>query len=339
MPKELVISAAPHETRVAILEDGLLCEIYIEREKEFALVGSIYKGRVTRVLPGMQSAFVDIGLDSDAFLYVGDFLENLEDYDHVVAPAEGKDRKDGAAGRRRLRASALRQQLRSLRPRSLRTSEASPGNEAQPVRAHFRSAAFPLSRLVNFTPQPRPFQRRPRSRPRRGLGGGYGQGKIVAAGRVAVAAVAVAGAGGAVAAAVAAAGPDATFRHPSTLHRGPSRRGPISLPDEPAPPADYTPVILPGESLAKYKDRVPGSPASPARPLTESSSAQPAQTAPRQDCPRRSTPRLKKRLARTTRTCRKLTPSRSKPPLQLSRSPSFPSKPPLNRKCRLARET
>ena len=93
MPKELVISAAPHETRVAILEDGLLCEIYIEREKEFALVGSIYKGRVTRVLPGMQSAFVDIGLDSDAFLYVGDFLENLEDYDHVVAPVEGKVQK------------------------------------------------------------------------------------------------------------------------------------------------------------------------------------------------------------------------------------------------------
>src|SRR6202521_5970539 len=93
MPKELVISAAPHETRVAILEDGQLCEIYIEREKEFALVGSIYKGRVTRVLPGMQSAFVEIGLDSDAFLYVGDFLENLEDYDHVVAPAEGKVEK------------------------------------------------------------------------------------------------------------------------------------------------------------------------------------------------------------------------------------------------------
>jgi Rne/Rng family ribonuclease len=93
MSKELVISAAPHETRVAILEDGQLCEIYIEREKEFALVGSIYKGRVTRVLPGMQSAFVDIGLDSDAFLYVGDFLENLEDYDHVVTAVEGKVQK------------------------------------------------------------------------------------------------------------------------------------------------------------------------------------------------------------------------------------------------------
>jgi ribonuclease G len=82
MSKELVISAASHERRVAILEEGQLVEIYIEREKEFALVGSIYKGRVTRVLPGMQSAFVDIGLDGDAFLYVSDVFENLEDYDH-----------------------------------------------------------------------------------------------------------------------------------------------------------------------------------------------------------------------------------------------------------------
>jgi ribonuclease G len=82
MSKELVISATSHERRVAILEEGQLVEIYIEREKEFALVGSIYKGRVTRVLPGMQSAFVDIGLDGDAFLYVSDVFENLEDYDH-----------------------------------------------------------------------------------------------------------------------------------------------------------------------------------------------------------------------------------------------------------------
>src|SRR6266581_1850746 len=81
MSKELVISAASHERRVAILEEGQLVEIYIEREKEFALVGSIYKGKVTRVLPGMQSAFVDIGLDGDAFLYVSDVFENLEDYE------------------------------------------------------------------------------------------------------------------------------------------------------------------------------------------------------------------------------------------------------------------
>src|SRR5881394_452801 len=81
MSKELVINATSHERRVAIMEEGQLVEIYIEREKEFALVGSIYKGKVTRVLPGMQSAFVDIGLDGDAFLYVSDVFENLEDYD------------------------------------------------------------------------------------------------------------------------------------------------------------------------------------------------------------------------------------------------------------------
>jgi Rne/Rng family ribonuclease len=85
MSKEMVISANPHETRVAIMEEGLLCEYYVEREKEFALVGSIYKGRVTRVLPGMQSSFVDIGLDSDAFLYVSDFLEGIEDLDDHIA--------------------------------------------------------------------------------------------------------------------------------------------------------------------------------------------------------------------------------------------------------------
>src|SRR6201998_3390241 len=93
MNKELFVSSTPHETKVGLVEDDLLAEIYLERENEYTLGVSIYKGRVTRVLPGMQSAFVDIGLDSDAFLYVGDFLENLEDYDHVVAPVEGKVEK------------------------------------------------------------------------------------------------------------------------------------------------------------------------------------------------------------------------------------------------------
>src|SRR5208282_358710 len=91
--KEMVISANPHETRVAILEEGQLCEYYVEREKEFALVGSIYKGRVTRVLPGMQSSFVEIGLDSDAFLYVTDFLEGIEEFDPIVTTVEEKVQK------------------------------------------------------------------------------------------------------------------------------------------------------------------------------------------------------------------------------------------------------
>lgn len=82
MTKELYVSSTPHETKVGMVEDDLLAEIYLERENEYTLAGSIYKGRVTRVLPGMQSAFVDIGLERDAFLYVSDFME-LEDHEDV----------------------------------------------------------------------------------------------------------------------------------------------------------------------------------------------------------------------------------------------------------------
>jgi Rne/Rng family ribonuclease len=85
MTRELFVSSTPHETKVGMVEDDLLAEIYLERENEYTLAGSIYKGRVTRVLPGMQSAFVDIGLERDAFLYVSDFmeLEDSEDLDDV----------------------------------------------------------------------------------------------------------------------------------------------------------------------------------------------------------------------------------------------------------------
>jgi len=81
MTKELFVSSTPHETRVGVVEDDELAEIYLEREKEYTLAGSVYKGRVTRVLPGMQSAFVDIGLERDAFLYVSDFMELPEEED------------------------------------------------------------------------------------------------------------------------------------------------------------------------------------------------------------------------------------------------------------------
>ena len=90
MSKELFISASPHETKVAVLEDDLLVEVYHERDTNTGLVGGIYKGRVNRVLPGMQSAFVDIGLERDAFLYVSDFFEDAEEYDKIVAEAEAR---------------------------------------------------------------------------------------------------------------------------------------------------------------------------------------------------------------------------------------------------------
>jgi ribonuclease G len=89
MSKEIYISSTPHETRLAIVEKDELTEIYYERENEYTLAGSIYNGRVTRVLPGMQSSFVDIGLERDAFLYITDFMEEAVDsaeFDSADAP-------------------------------------------------------------------------------------------------------------------------------------------------------------------------------------------------------------------------------------------------------------
>ncbi len=98
MGKELVIAANRHETKVAMLEDDQLVEIYFQRANEYSLAGSIHKGRVTRVLPGMQSAFVDIGLERDAFLYVSDFFEDNEEYERVAGAAEEKALKAERSG-------------------------------------------------------------------------------------------------------------------------------------------------------------------------------------------------------------------------------------------------
>ncbi len=88
MQKELIISTTPQETKIAILENDELVEYYIERHRTQGIVGTIYKGKVTKVLPGMQSAFVDIGLDRDAFLYVSDFFEDTEEYEKIVSTVE-----------------------------------------------------------------------------------------------------------------------------------------------------------------------------------------------------------------------------------------------------------
>jgi ribonuclease G len=79
--KELLVSASDRETRISVLEEGRVAEVQIERRKQRGTVGNIYKGRVTRVLPGMQSAFVDVGLEKDAFLYVADVGEEVDDFD------------------------------------------------------------------------------------------------------------------------------------------------------------------------------------------------------------------------------------------------------------------
>ncbi|MFL6301213.1 MAG: Rne/Rng family ribonuclease [Terriglobales bacterium] len=91
MSKELFVSSTPHETKVAIVEEDQLAEIYFERENEYTLAGSIYKGKVTRVLPGMQSAFVEIGLERDAFLYVTDFVEPQEEDGEIETIPHGEE--------------------------------------------------------------------------------------------------------------------------------------------------------------------------------------------------------------------------------------------------------
>jgi Rne/Rng family ribonuclease len=85
MNKEMIISSGDHDTRVAILEDDQVVEIFIERERSRGVVGNIYKGRVSKVLPGMQSSFVDIGLERDAFLYVTEVVNTVEEFDRLEA--------------------------------------------------------------------------------------------------------------------------------------------------------------------------------------------------------------------------------------------------------------
>jgi ribonuclease G len=256
MSKELVISANPHETRVAIMEEGQLCEFYVEREKEFALVGSIYKGRVTRVLPGMQSAFVEIGLDSDAFLYVSDFLEDLEEFDQVVTTVEDKVQKMEAQGGQVF--AATNSTAPSLEP-----------SDVDPVSIVSNDALAPESPAVPEVPPPPPSRSVPsstapshdRSRPdHRRSEGRFGQ----RGGR---------------------------GRHGRPGGRGGDRRYSRELPSSkyasPRPyenrPGDsgladgHIPIILPGESLAKYRDK-PVSAATLPPPVEDAapSSAQPS---------------------------------------------------------------
>ena len=200
MSKEMVIATSPHETKVAILEDGQAVEVSIEREKESGLVGSIYKGRVTRVLPGMQSAFIDIGLERDAFLYVSDFFEDLEEYERILASAE-----EGMP-------------LAAAEPAAASEVELAPGTAVLPLEAS-PGAPAPRER-----PERRRLGRRSH-RSRRTHYRGYGRG------------------------------------------RGLRRFEPTTRVTEAAhEPKPCEPLILPGESLAKYKDRVPVPAAEPESP-------------------------------------------------------------------------
>jgi len=91
MNKEMIISSGAHDTRVAILEDDQVVEIFIERENQRGVVGNIYKGRVSKVLPGMQSSFVDIGLERDAFLYVSEVINTVEEFEKLAGEDDDED--------------------------------------------------------------------------------------------------------------------------------------------------------------------------------------------------------------------------------------------------------
>ncbi len=228
MNKELFVSSTPHETKVGLVEDDLLAEIYLERENEYTLAGSIYKGRVTRVLPGMQSAFVDIGLERDAFLYVSDFME-LEEHDD--------DLTDVVLGSRGV------QDLRQ-HPQAVEAPATSVGNDEQPGESKLVQSsnegtveADELETHANPSPgetaEPdngNDAQSKDRSwRGRRRRRGGRRDGRD--------------------------RGSDRTDR-PERTEKPTERfsRTAESASSRPSgPPAGYQPILLPGESISKYQ--------------------------------------------------------------------------------------
>jgi len=255
MSKELAISASRHETRVAIVEDDQVVEVYYQREQEYSLAGSIHKGRVTRVLPGMQSAFVDIGLERDAFLYVSDFFEDNEEYDKIVTGVEDKVFKmDRGAAPPPAPAPAAAEPGGTFEPSSPAPPEAPvsdleapalptpPRDEAiapprfglenggeqpleEPVRS-FADSATPPAAASPYPSRRDDDRRNRRGRRRRGAPRGGGRGL-----------------------------PESKFYSPGgrTPSEQPSFREPYS-PAPPAPPADPAGfLVLPGESLAKHR--------------------------------------------------------------------------------------
>src|SRR5205085_4714430 len=100
MTKEMIISSNGHETMVAILEEDLVAELFVERERQRGTVGNVYKGRVSKVLPGMQSSFIDIGLERDGFLYVADVVDTIDEFDKLSSDDEEEGGGNGGGAPR-----------------------------------------------------------------------------------------------------------------------------------------------------------------------------------------------------------------------------------------------
>ncbi len=244
MSKELFISSSPHETKVAVLEDDQLVEVYYERDVDVGLVGSIYKGRVSRVLPGMQSAFVNIGLERDTFLYVSDFYEDQEEYDKVFSEAEARATRyvEGAqAGLGEIAASEPVPAVATASSGETLGGGAQSGRAA-PAETAGAPAAPTGAPSVPAKPAGEPtatHRYEPQSRRHRRRGREFGERKFAS--------------------------------KPEVRERAAER---------PAHGAPHSFEILPGESLAKYRDTVPGA------PPKEPSAAQPvASEAPPEPTP------------------------------------------------------
>src|SRR5690242_2026267 len=111
MHKEMIVSSNGHETMVAILEDDLVAEVFVERERQRGVVGNVYKGRVSKVLPGMQSSFIDIGLERDGFLYVAEVIDTLEEFEKLESD---EDDRRSSADKRESRTERAAQRIEDL---------------------------------------------------------------------------------------------------------------------------------------------------------------------------------------------------------------------------------
>ena len=232
MNKELYVSSTPHETKVALVEDDQLAEVFFERENEYTLAGSIYKGRVTRVLPGMQSAFVDIGLERDAFLYVSDFLEvgsgeeDDEEFGAIPAPRNAIDVSKAYAAEAQLKAESAVAEPEIAEEFETAEEDFAPGEEQLAGEA---TEASPTAERGSDEGT-RPWRGRRRRRGgRRGQGderNGRPEPKIEAAKPVEEA--------------------------PPTYQA--ETRPPSRPRTDYGPPAGYKPIVLPGESISKYRN-------------------------------------------------------------------------------------
>src|SRR3954451_12830430 len=143
MPKEMIVSVNGREKKIAIIENERVTEFYIERgEENQGIVGNIYKGRVMRVLPGMQSAFVDIGLERDAFLYVSDFFDEEEEFERIVVDKKKTEDADDEAAQRAAAERIERQRIERERRMEEAQESAEPeaGAGAVPAAAYAEEA-------------------------------------------------------------------------------------------------------------------------------------------------------------------------------------------------------